>query len=195
MDNGQSGGNAKKIPIFSGSDPEDQAFFTPGVGNESPENNDIEPEINLDEENWQKSLEISAPAGLPTPEELAAKTVSKTETIESPAENSTDSATDTDNYTPVSPTLEPAKEPVLGHVTPVEAKKTSQDVAKPYNPANIKTEGDYLDKNSLAEIEKLEDKLSQDGDLNSFYDLTRDLTEVNLDNSFSRKLYQDGGDK
>ena len=46
----------------------------------------------------------------------------------------------------------------------------------------------------MAEIEKLEDKLSQDGDLNSFYDETRNLTAVNLSNSFNRKLYDNGGE-
>lgn len=187
MDNGQSGGNAKKVGIFSSSAseaPEGQAFFTPGVGNEPPENNNIEPEINLDEENWQKALDISTLVGMPTPEQVAPK-----------AENQAESPTDTANTSTELASDAPKDPATLGQITSIASPNPSQDTVKPYNPANIKTSGDYLDKNSLAEIERIKEKLNQDGDLNSFYDHTRDLTEVNLNNSFSRKLYQDGGEQ
>lgn len=142
---------------------------------------------NLNAEEWQKALEISTPAGMPTPEQI----LPKTETVE----ESTETPVDTTADTPTEPMPNLPTEPMLGQIAPVTMPNPPHNTVKPYNPANIKTEGDYLDKNSLAEIEKLEEKLNQDGDLNSFYDHTRDLTEVNLDNSFSRKLYQDGGNQ
>lgn len=142
---------------------------------------------NLNTENWQESLKEAVPAGLPTPEQI----LPKTETVE----ESTETPKDTMSDTPTEPIPTPTEEPSLGQITPVTMPNPSHDTVKPYNPTNIKTTGDYLDKGSLAEIEKLEEKLSQDGDLNSFYYHTRDLTEINLDNSFSRKLYQDGGEK
>ena len=127
----------------------------------------------LNSENWQKSLEISKPVDLPAPEKIA-------------------STEDTELTTPETPVPE-------GPVT-LENSVTLENPANLnlentiYNPSNIKTTGDYLDKGSMAEIEKLEDKLSQDGDLNSFYDETRNLTAVNLSNSFNRKLYDNGGE-
>lgn len=142
---------------------------------------------NLNAEEWQRSLEISAPAGMPSPEQILPKTETVEESTEVPMDNTTD--------TPTEPMPDIPTEPMLGQITPVTMPNPPHNSVKPYNPTNIKTTGDYLDKGSLAEIEKLEEKLNQDGDLNSFYDHTRELTEVNLDNSFSRKLYQDGGEK
>lgn len=142
------------------------------------------PEItnDLNSENWQKSLEISKPVDLPAPEKIA-------------------STKDTELTTPETPvpeglaTLEnPANSDQLGQITPVTTEPNLDLENTIYNPSNIKTTGDYLDKGSMAEIEKLEDKLSQDGDLNSFYDETRNLTAVNLSNSFNRKLYDNGGE-
>lgn len=148
---------------------------------------------NLNMEEWQKSLEISAPAGMPTPEQILPKTETELTGEEPPVTETSVIGTPTKegrtNFVPEE--LNPA----LGQVTPVTMPNPPHNKVKPYNPTNVKTTGDYLDKGSLAEIEKLEDKLNQDGDLNSFYDHTRDLTEVNLDNSFSRKLYQDGGNQ
>ena len=152
---------------------------------------------NLNTENWQESLKEAVPAGLPTPEQILPKAetpeeppVTETSAIGTPTkENHTDSTPDsTPDFTPE--TLNPA----LGKIVQFPgAKKQSQDVIKSYNPANIKTEGDYLSPATIVEIDKLKEKLNQDGDLNSFYNDTRDLTEVNLDNSYLRKLYQQEG--
>ena len=62
-----------------------------------------------------------------------------------------------------------------------------------YDKTAIRTSGDHLDKNAIVEIKKLEDKLSQDEDLNSFYEEARGLTSVNLKNSYNRELGETKG--
>lgn len=148
------------------------------------------PEItnDLNSENWQKSLEISKPVDLPAPEKIASTKDAELTTPETPVPEGPATLEN-------SATLEnPANSDQLGQITPVTTEPNLDLENTIYNPSNIKTTGDYLDKGSMAEIEKLEDKLSQDGDLNSFYDETRNLTAVNLSNSFNRKLYDNGGE-
>ena len=149
---------------------------------------------NLNTENWQESLKEAVPAGMPTPEQILPKTETEFTGEEPPVTETSAIGTPTKEDRAVAFTPEELN-PALGQITPVTMPNPPHNTVKPYNPTNIKTTGDYLDKGSLAEIEKLEEKLNQDGDLNSFYDQTRELTEVNLDNSFARKLYQDGGEK
>jgi hypothetical protein len=142
----------------------------------------------LNSENWQKSLEISKPVNLPAPEKIASTEDTELTTPETPVPEGPATLEN-------SATLEnPANSDQLGQITPVTTEPNLDLQNTIYNPSNIKTTGDYLDKGSMAEIEKLEDKLSQDGDLNSFYDETRNLTAVNLSNSFNRKLYDNGGE-
>lgn len=138
---------------------------------------------NLNTENWQESLKEAVPAGLPTPEQI----LPKTETVE----ESTETPKDTMSDTPTEPIPTPTEEPSLGQIVQFPTSKNqAQDKVVPFNPKNIKTNGDYLSPAAIIEIDKLKEKLNQDGDLNSFYNDTRDLTEVNLDNSYQRKLYQ-----
>lgn len=146
----------------------------------------------LDEKDWQRSLEISTPADMPTPEVLQEKANDFFE-ADSNAEPSLKGAEQLSEPSTTSPVEQPADPQALGQIVSFPGANTpsSSSATKVYNPANIKTEGDYLDKASLIEIEKLEDKLSQDGNLSSFYDDTRDLTEVNLNNSFNRNLYNE----
>lgn len=128
---------------------------------------------NLNEENWQKSLEISTPNDLPSPEELV-KPVEPSPGVEPVS-------IETPNPTP-NPT------PELGQIVSVEPPVTRPE-SQVLEGAKIKTTGDRLDKASLEVIDRAVDELNQTGNLSTFYDEVRDMTEVNLNNSFNRKLY------
>lgn len=138
------------------------------------------PEVddNLNEENWQRSLEISTPTSLPSPEQLSKSSDDSSE--ENPTTGGTTEST------------------VLGQITPLQATPEQPEfTSKIPDTASIKTTGDYLDKASLAVIDKAIEELDQTGNLDNFYDEVRNMTEVNLNNSFNRKLYmgdENGGD-
>ena len=51
----------------------------------------------------------------------------------------------------------------------------------------IKT-GDIISPDAIKEMDKATNKLNQTGDIADFYDTIRDAMEVNLDNSYNRKL-------
>lgn len=153
-------------------------YFTAGIGNLPADSSDFEPENNLDEENWQRSLEISVPADLPTPELLQEKS-----------------------------NIAPKSDPELGEIVPIpnstpSFSSTQQNMdalnsRTSYNPINIRTSGDRLEKSTIPEVDNIINELDQTGNLNNFYDEIRGtdgrpgMMEINLDNSFNRKLGQD----
>lgn len=75
-----------------------------------------------------------------------------------------------------------------------ESGETTASKQAIYDKTAIRTSGDHLDKTAVGEIKKLEDKLSQDEDLNSFYEEARELTSVNLKNSYNRELGESKGE-
>lgn len=124
-------------------------------------------------ENWQKSLDISAPLDMPSPETFLTPEA-------------------TDEIPEASRPSEPAKlseapeDPnKLGQITTVE-KPVSLNVSRVnYNPANIKTTGDRLDKATMTEIANVENRLAETHDLNNFYEEIRGeggMMEINLNN-------------
>lgn len=173
------------------------------VGNILPEAN-AESNNGLDEKEWQRALEISTPAGMPTPENLTKTELASTEDTElftpensAPDGLAPDNSTTPDKIAPQAPE-NPYK---LGQITPITPIDPNQPVKIPsqkYNAANIKTTGDKLEKSTIPEIDNLIDELNQTGDLNNFYDEIRGtdekpgMMEANLHNSFNRKLGADG---
>ena len=159
---------------------------------------------NLNEETWQRSLEISKPSDLPSPDTMKARgdaILSSNNPAENLAEDSAEAkGPKTENipteYTPVTPiqTIFPLEEkmPELGEITDVSAAVQSS-LDHTYNPANIKTTGDRLDPASIVEVDHAIDELNHTGDLNTFYDKARTMTDANTLNSFDRVLYNDGG--
>lgn len=143
---------------------------------------------NLNAENWQRSLEISAPVDMPKPESILSEATKSSEALNPGiiiAPESTDKIT------------QPAATTELGQVTTIENAISVSPVAKQfnYNPTNIKTSGDHLEKSSISEIDNAITELNQTGDLNNFYNEIRGeggMTEVNLNNSFNRKLFGKG---
>ena len=139
---------------------------------------------NLNEENWQRSLEISKPNDMPSPDTMKARG-NAILSENTPVENA-----------PVEPikTIFPLEEkmPELGEITDVSAAVQSS-LEHTYNPANIKTTGDKLDPASIAEVDHAIDELDRTGDLNTFYDKARTMTDANTLNSFNRVLYDEGG--
>ena len=198
MDNGQHGIVVKPSDGFKNPD---EGFFTPGVGNSPAEANDVQPENNLDEENWQQALNISKPLDMPSPSKIAeavkiAESVNATE-----AANIQPPTPEQPANIPKLPDFKPPENnaPELGQITTIENSINLPEVKKQqgYNPNNIKTTGDKLERSSIAEVDSAITELNQTGNLSNFYEEIRSMTEVNLNNSFNRKLYQDnpGGDK
>lgn len=143
---------------------------------------------NLNAENWQRSLEISSPVDMPKPEVVAAsealipEAVSKNPAISPEA---------------IQKINQPEATTELGQITTIENAMSVAPVAKQlsYNPTNIRTTGDHLEKSSIAEIDNAISELNQTGDLSNFYNEIRgegSMLEANLDNSFNRKLYDEG---
>lgn len=131
------------------------------------------PEDNLNQENWEA-------LGALRPEITAPK-----ESINLPP-------ADTDNLLKTPETIAE-----LGQITTLENAINVTPVAgqPTYNPDNIKTSGDRLEKSSIAEIDTAVEQLNQTGNLSDFYEEIRGMTEVNLNNSFNRKLYGKGEQK
>lgn len=151
-----------------------------------------EASANLNEKDWQKSLEISTPTDLPSPEHLS-------ESIDA----SVNAAENSVNPTPSSETAKASEPNAPGTISAlpgigqiVSTNTVKQDAPTPLTPtsASIKTTGDRLDRASLDVIDHAIDELNQSSNLETFYDEVRSMTEANLSNSFNRKLYQpDGG--
>ena len=147
---------------------------------------------NLNEENWQQSLEISAPAGMVAPEQLANTEIATTEDA---GLYSAENSLTPDNQATLATNLEIQNTPELGQITPIEQPKPTTEIApQKYNPVNIKTTGDKLEKSTIPEVDNIINELNQTGNLNNFYDEIRGtdakpgMMEINLENSYGRKL-------
>lgn len=103
--------------------------------------------------------------------------------IISSSENSSENA-NFENLGQILPT-EPELE-IPNTLTPptAQAAKTAFD----YQSIREEKGSDHISKNAIAEIDWLEQKLNQDGNIADFYESARDLTGAYLDNSFDRKL-------
>ncbi|MDO4611643.1 MAG: hypothetical protein Q4B34_02175 [Candidatus Saccharibacteria bacterium] len=93
-----------------------------------------------------------------------------------------------------------SQEPRLGEIIPADpipgplpptfsdAPKTAPVAAFDHQAVREEKGSGRISTHTLTEINKLEQKLNQDGDLSSFYDNARDMTSAYLENSFDRKL-------
>ncbi len=158
-------------------------------------------------ETWQKSLDISAPTGMPSPESLnsvgplnfAESSESANPATMNPTETSGPTEANNSGTVVSTPENVSQSEPAnpLGQITTIEnAISTTPMASQPsYEPSNIRTTGDRLEKSSIEEIDKAINELSQTGNLNNFYNEIRgegSMLETNLSNSFNRKLYDKG---
>lgn len=183
MDYGQHKSDSRVAGIFSGTnqyqEPAENPYFTAGVGNQPADQNDYEKENNLDEENWQRSLEISAPVDLPSPEQIKDKQENK-----SPTPISSEQLRET------------TKAPEFGEIISISPNTSNSATAatRKYNPTSIRTTGDRLEKSAITEVDNAFNELDQTRDLNNFYNEIRGtdevpgMYEVNLGNSYNRKI-------
>ena len=204
MDNGHTTGTNRNNGIFSGSNQYQQSvgspYFTAGEG-DAPVS-----AVNVAMPPQTQAPEVPITSEIP-PAPAAPET---TMTLETPP------AVPEIPAAPVPESLEPlAKNPYeLGQITPVTSANPPKTDAKnftptpipepfqKYNKNNIRTTGDHLEKSAISEVDNVINELNQTGDLNSFYneirgtDETPGMMEVNLGNSFNRKLGSDqGGEK
>ena len=144
----------------------DQAFFTTGVGNAPASENapDQIDDLNTDQDSWGYTPEHS-------PAAIGNKIIASTE---APDFNS--------KVIPPQPEFGQIIATSPASLPPLEG------VQAIYDKSAIRAEGDRIGKSAINEIRKIEDKLSQDSDLNSFYERARELTTVNLKNSYNREL-------
>lgn len=146
--------------------PEEQAFFTAGVGNAPASENvaDVTENLNTNQNPWDYTPEHDHAS-------IGNKIISNPEMYNAP-------------------TIQPQVE--YGQIIPMTPQSPSEPVtenqATIYDVTAIVTRGDHLDKKAVSEVKKLESKLSSDHDLNSFYSEARKLTSVNLKNSYNREL-------
>lgn len=135
-------------------------------------------DTNLNEDNWQKSLEISKPVDMPTPESLMSNLTETTgagQTESSPVEPAP------------APEFTPPESANLGQITTISTTSISETPEKKYS--QIRTTGDHLDKAAITEIDNAIEELNQTGNISNFYDQARAMTESNLSNSFNNKPY------
>lgn len=158
----------------------------------------------LNQEDWQRSLEISAPTSMPTPETLQEKaneffTPENTvgnfpDSPEAAEERPTTESQPLENQ-PLENQVNPSE---LGRITPVftpnQSNTPEASERRNFNSINIRTTGDHLEKSTIPEIDSAIDELSQTGNLSNFYDEIRgegSMLDANLNNSFNRKLGDD----
>ena len=193
--------------------PAETPYFTAGVGDAPVEANNFEPENNLDEENWQRSLEISTPVDLPSPEKMRMGDALRGESPESLTSASENPMITSENpiitsenpaASPETPSpseairISPESSSELGKITPFGAppRTDTADTTAKYNPINIRTTGDRLEKSTIPEVDNIINELEQTGSVSNFYDEIRGtderpgMMEVNLENSYGRKLGQ-----
>ena len=74
----------------------------------------------------------------------------------------------------------------LGQITDLEPPSPVQmPISATINRATIHTENDHLTDAAIREVDSAIERLSQTGDLATFYEEARDLTEANLGNSYN----------
>lgn len=155
-----------------------QNFFTAGAGTNSVNTNNFEAENNLDLTNSNISW------GNPSPERdlrnIGGRVINSHEAV-MPGQNET------------------APSPEFGKIINLEMPPGAKldNAPKPANQAEIiessinksviNTEG-RLESAGVKEIDKAISKLNKTGNIADFYDTARDAMEVNLDNSYNRKL-------
>lgn len=152
----------------------------------------------LNQDDWQRSLEISAPTSLPTPEALQEKAndfFTEENTVGNFPGTSGNENTEEPPVVDSQPPETPANPDELGQITPISTPApTLSSENKSFNSSNIRTTGDHLEKSTIPEIDSAISELNQTGNLNNFYDEIRgegSMLDANLRNSFNRKLGDD----
>ena len=175
----------------SGNQPDSgQAFFTPGAGDASPLNNNVEPENNLDLTNTSASW--SAPESVePIKEAL------NPQEITPPGDILNTPMPDTKMKNGLGETIEADLPPAAMQASPPNPTPEVLPVAA-FNEELICTKGDSIDKKALPEINNAINKLEKTGDTADFYTTVRGdkdnpkdnpgMLGVNLNNSYGRKL-------
>lgn len=158
-------------------DDKGQVFFTTGAGTNLEDINNTEPENNLDLSNQLASW---------MPEHDTRKIGSSA--------ISTPPNPDSGNFYPHAPESTPNYGEIVNLEMPPDAISPTT-IATPGSAertlagdiVEIKTDHN-LNSHGMTAIDEAISKLNQDGDIASFYETSRDMTEANLDNSFNRKV-------
>ena len=169
----------------SGNQPDPgQAFFTPGAGDVSPLNNNVEPENNLDLTNTSASW--SAPESVePIREAL------NPQEITSPGDILNTPIPDTEMKNGLGETIDVDLPPAM-QALPSETPEVLP--AAVFDEKLIRTEGDSIDKKALPEINKAISELEKTGNTADFYTTVRGdkdnpgMLGSNLKNSYNREL-------
>ena len=165
----------------SGNQPE-QPFFTPGAGNASPLNNNVEAENNLDLTNtaasWSSPESVEQAQGALSPEGITSSGDILNTPLPDEIKNGLGETIDAD--------LPPTMQALPQNPTP--------EASSVFNEKLIRTEGDSIDKKALPEIAKAIDVLDKTGNTADFYTTVRGdkdnpgMLGSNLKNSYNREL-------
>lgn len=145
----------------------------------------VNPDVddNLNEENWQRSLEISAPAGMPTPEQLMTPEQMASQEIASTEDAGLYSAENSltpDNQTYTAQENQAIKTPEnsqeMGQIIPINSAAPNVSSPESYqqnNITSIEINGDQMSKSGIEKVDNAIGKLGQDHQLSPFYDEIR----------------------
>ena len=163
-----------------------QPFFTAGVGTESPSQNTIESENNLDltnQHSWleNQSLQNIGNKAITSPNDIAESTG---QAISQEALHQSGPASET-----ISVSLPP--DITMNNTTDFNGLSPTTES---YNPNNIRTKGEHLSSDTVAEIDHQITKLNQTGNVSDFYTSIRGSQNIpgmmrqNLKNSYNREV-------
>ena len=138
----------------SGTRSDSQPYFTPGVGNDSPNDNPSTENLNTDDNAWKN-------------EEAHNLNKIGQQAIFSPEPITTENATESPNNTEQTTTI--SMPPGYSEPEPLPEEVASND----YPSAGIKLTREHITSANIAAIKNSEVALSQTGDVASFYDSIR----------------------
>ena len=156
-------------------------FFTFGAGTNAENVNNVEPENNLDLTNTATEWELPMPDR--DNREIGNRAIASAESLNIPSEPAANPQED------LSAQIEAITDNKAEQVSinPAIIQKNNDTTIPQIEEPNIKTDK-FLSKEGIAAIDKAKAELDQTGDMASFYCEARDMMEVNLENSYNRKL-------
>lgn len=157
-------------------------FFTSGAGTNLENENSFESENNLDLTNTANNWDLPMPDR--DQRAMGNRAIASAESLNFSNETTPPkeaAPTSIDNIANNPPTEQPSPNPAA-----MQPPATTEETPR-FEKAHIKTD-DRLSDTAVAAIDQAKAKLDQDGDIASFYNTARDMMEVNLENSYNRKL-------
>lgn len=156
-----------------------KAIFSGNQESSGPDSDN--PELNLNAENWQHSLEISVPKDLPAPETFASPEVPESASLDAPYQPEIATTTEATPREALNPEIITNREKAsktsdtkeeLGQIIPIENSISVSPIANRSNgdPSNIES--------AIDEVKAAINEFNQTGDLNKLYAEAQGMREA-----------------